>query len=143
MDASEPEAGPDVIEILPTEPLDDAPPGVTSDLPTFAAGLVQERVTNYPRDPEHLVCVVGPCRYYMETFEPADTMELPRPLKDTIRFCHAVTPTLDISDVPAIYDCTHWTPLHSEEALMRKLRRQEHPEKKNWRYTTWPPNKEK
>lgn len=110
-------------------------PEAKPELPTVAPqiGQLGEEVM-YPVDAQHIVCLNGPCRYLMETFEPLDAMQIPgqAPLRETIRLCRAITPTHDITEA-TIFDCTTWDPITAAERQQLTQIRKQFPDRK-WYY---------
>lgn len=105
-----------------------APPGAF-----IPQSLYQEPIPE--ANEENLVCLRGPCRYYMEVvqrFEAGNTQgTLESDPKLTNRFCRMPNLSdIDLTD-SCVYRCTSWDPIDSNESeyVARELRRKNYQEK--------------
>lgn len=104
-------------EIVPIVP---GPGGFMPSLP-----LVPEPIP--PATPETMVCLRGPCKYYVEIvsmFQHGNTKgTLERAPRQQNRFCRAIEGTdIDLTD-ELVFECNTWEPLLKAETLVRTARR--------------------
>ena len=131
-----------VIELLPEAPLEDT--GETpTELPTLANAASGPLGTprSYPVTANNFVCTVGPCRHYMATLEPFEADAGTRELRETIRICTRVNPSIELPDNGAVFDCTQWEPCSVDHEQLRRRRQGMFPDKTNWHF--YPPPKER